>query len=428
MRKKVKMQYSAYSYRPKPPELPEPPLEEPPNEAKSPWRRRGLIGLLIILIGVGGAGACAWFARNENPPTASNRATPTVTTPQLKTVKGRYLFSGTIVLDRLVASEAGSDYSQPFSGMDTFGKFDTGLADLECPVTDSSYHGVKGQENPRFNCSPAWLPELKKYFGIIKLAGNHTYDMGADGFTQTIDRLQQAGIQTVGHHNPHVEKDNCKVVALPVRIQKSDGLEEKGTLPIAFCAFNYKIIFAPEAGEIETIQRYAKIMPVFGLLQAGAEYLTTAGISQQTYARKMIDNGAAFVIANGAHYVQNSEVYKNKLIVYSLGNFIFDQTTYETMRALSIAVNLTANYDENISKWLALSNKCNATARQDNCLEEAERQALSKINLQLEFEPIGSSGGVRQITKKADATLQKAIETRLNWAQTTNQLGSKYQI
>jgi poly-gamma-glutamate synthesis protein (capsule biosynthesis protein) len=377
---------------------------------------------IILLAGIG-AGAYALLGRDNNTPNVIDKITQTVTEPQPKTVKARYLISGTIVLDRVVASEAGSDYAQPFSQLNTLGEFDEGIADLECPVTDSPFVAVKGAEIPRFNCQPHWLPELKKHFGIVKLAGNHTYDMGASGFTQTIERLQNAGIQTVGHHNPHVEKDNCKVVAFPVRIQKSDGKEEQGILPIAVCAFNYKILFSPDAGEMEVIQRYAKIMPVFGLLQAGAEYIPTASEQQRSYARKIIDNGASFVIANGTHYVQDSEVYKNKLIVYSLGNFIFDQTDYETMRAVSIAVELSANYDDNVKKWLALSAQCNATAREDNCLAEAEKQKLSKISLKLKFEPIGTSGGVRRITTRAYATMQKAIEERLDWSQTAKQLG-----
>ena len=296
-----------YNYRPphsKPPEVP----------AKT---RRGLIfglGVLAVLIGAG----LAWFILNRNedkPPTTSQTAAPPAT-PQPTTVKGKYLISGTMVFDRLVASEAGSDLTQPFKYFSGFGDYDTMIADLECPITDSSYHSVKGQENPRFNCSPEWIPQMKKYFGVIKLAGNHTYDMGAAGFTETVDRLQKGGIQTVGHYNPHADKDNCRVVGLPVRVQKSDGKEEKGTMPVAICAFNYKIIFAPEAGEIEAIQKYAKIMPVFGLLQSGAEYIWSAPPEKIKYAHQMIDNGADFVIGNGAHGVQNSEVYKNKLVVY----------------------------------------------------------------------------------------------------------------
>jgi poly-gamma-glutamate synthesis protein (capsule biosynthesis protein) len=417
-RERSNQHYTAYNYRPVRP-AGGPPAAPQPGPKKRSRKKFILLILLILLIG---GGVYALFIRDSQPEIIE-KVTQKVTTPQAKTIKGRYLISGTIVLDRVVASEAGSDYSQPFSQLHTLGEFDEGIADLECPVTDSPFVAVKGAEVPRFNCQPHWLPELKKHYGIIKLAGNHTYDMGASGFTETVQRLQDAGIQTVGHHNPHVEKDNCRVVAFPVRIQKSDGAEEPGTLPIAVCAFNYKILFSPEAGEVEAMQRYAKIMPVFGLLQAGAEYINTAGAQQRTYARKMIDNNASFVIANGTHHVQDSEVYKNKLIVYSLGNFIFDQTDYETMRAVSIAVDISANHDDNVKKWLALAAQCNATAREDNCLAEAEKQKLSKINLQLKFEPIGSSGGVRKITTKANAELQQAIEQRLNWAQTSKQLG-----
>ena len=406
---------SVYNYRP-------PPVKQ--TEPKAKKRRRWPIFLLIaILILAAAAGVYALFFRDKNHPVATTTPSPPAATPQPETIEGKYLVSGTMVFDRLVASEAGDDLTQPFKYFDTLGDYDTMIADLECPITDSSYHSVKGQENPRFNCSPDWIPQMKKYFGVIKLAGNHTYDMGASGFTGTVDRLQKGGIQTVGHYNPHTDTDNCKVVGLPVRVQKSNCKEENATLPVAICAFNYKIIFSPEAGEIEVIQKYAKIMPVFGLLQSGAEYIWSAAPEKITYAHKMIDNGADFVIGNGAHGVQNSEVYKNKLIVYSLGNFIFDQTEPETMRSVSIAVDMSAKYDENLAKWLALGDQCNITAREDNCLKLAQEQGLSRINVSIEFEPIGSTGGVRKITKRADAATQKSIEQRLNWAQTIKQLG-----
>ncbi|HLG91145.1 MAG TPA: CapA family protein, partial [Candidatus Saccharimonadales bacterium] len=394
----------------------------PPQAPKK--RRRGLIALLILVVVLAvGSGAYALFGRDEKQTVISSNTSSPPAAPQPSAIEGKYLISGTMVFDRVVASEAGSDLTQPFKYFDTLGDYDTMIADLECPVTDSSYHSVKGQEQPRFNCSPDWIPQMKKYFGVIKLAGNHTYDMGAAGFTETVNRLQKGGIQTVGHFNPHAEKDNCRVVGLPVRVQESDGKEEKSTLPVAICAFNYKIIWAPEPGEIEAIQKYAKIMPVFGLLQSGAEYVWSAPPEKIKYAHEMIDNGADFVIGNGAHGVQNSDVYKDKLVVYSLGNFIFDQTEYETMRSVSIAVDISAKYDENLAKWLALSAKCNVTAREDSCLAEAEQQGLSKINFNLKYDVIGSSGGVRKITKRADATLQKSIEERLNWAQTIKELG-----
>jgi poly-gamma-glutamate synthesis protein (capsule biosynthesis protein) len=396
----------------------------PKPPAKS-QRKKLFIALAVLLVLVGAGGAYA-LTRGNSKPAASSQppaAAPETAAPQPKSIEGKYLISGTMVFDRLTDTDAGSDLTQPFKYFDTLGAYDTMIADLECPITSSSYHSVKGQDNPRFNCSPKWIPQLKKYFGVIKLAGNHTYDMGADGFTNTVKVLQDGGIQTVGHYNPHIDKDNCRVVGLPVRVENTDDKVTKATLPVAICAFNYKILFAPDPGEIEAIQKYAKIMPVIGLLQSGAEYIYTATPEKITYAHKMIDNGADVVIGNGAHGVQNSEVYKNKLIIYSLGNFVFDQVDPETTRGLSMAVTASAKYDDNLSKWLALGAKCDITARDDDCLKIAQDEGLSKIDLKLKFVPIATSGGAHKITKRADAATQKAIEDRLNWTAVAKELG-----
>ncbi|HEX5395045.1 MAG TPA: CapA family protein [Candidatus Saccharimonadales bacterium] len=388
-------------------------------------RKKLIIAAALLLVVIGGGAAYALTRDNTKTAVTSQSPAPAPepASPQPQSIEGKYLISGTMVFDRLTDTDAGSDLTQPFRYFDTLGTYDTMIADLECPITSSSYHSVKGQDNPRFNCSPKWIPELKKYFGVIKLAGNHTYDMGADGFTETVKRLQDAGIQTVGHYNPHIDKDNCRIVGLPVRVENSDKKVSKATLPVAICAFNYKILFAPEPGEIEAIQKYAKIMPVFGLLQSGAEYIYTATPEKIKYARQMIDNGADFVIGNGAHGVQNSEVYKDKLIIYSLGNFVFDQVDPETTRGLSMAVTASAKYDDNLSKWLALGSKCDITARDDDCLKTAQDEGLSKIDLKLKFQPVVTSGGAHKITKRADAAQQKAIEQRLNWAALAKQFG-----
>ena len=78
------------------------------------------------------------------------------------------------------------------------------------------------------------------------------------------------------------------------------------------------------------MKKYADIMPVVGLMQVGQEYVAKAGSDQEFVGRSIIDGGAEFVIGNSPHWVQNSDVYKNKLIFYSTGNFIFDQLDKET--------------------------------------------------------------------------------------------------
>ena len=58
-------------------------------------------------------------------------------------------------------------------------------------------------------------------------------------FLQTQKNIEAAGIQTVGNYRPSALEDDCDVMAVPVRVVKTDEKIEKATLPIAFCAFHY---------------------------------------------------------------------------------------------------------------------------------------------------------------------------------------------
>ena len=70
------------------------------------------------------------------------------------------------------------------------------------------------------------------------------------------------------------------------------------------------------------------------LFHWGNEYQQKPRVDQIARARRVIDWGADMVIGNHPHVVQISEVYKEKPIYYSLGNFVFDQNfSKETMEA-----------------------------------------------------------------------------------------------
>ncbi len=69
----------------------------------------------------------------------------------------------------------------------------------------------------------------------------------------------------------------------------------------------------------------------------GVEYRDSAISGQQRLAHAIIDAGADIIIGSHPHWVQNFEVYKDKPIFYSLGNFIFDQThTQETRQSMVV--------------------------------------------------------------------------------------------
>jgi poly-gamma-glutamate synthesis protein (capsule biosynthesis protein) len=317
----------------------------------------------------------------------------------------------------------GYDYSYPFSQLNTFepNKYDAWMTSFECPITDNVVPFATQVSNLVFNCRPEFLPEATKYFQFFDLANNHTGDQqGSKGLESTRQYLDKAGVQYFGSFDPGVTDDICEVVALPVRIEQSDKTEQKAQLPVAMCAWHY-FMRGPEPGEIEHMQQYAKIMPVLAFVEMGVEYQPTASAIQQKIAHAVVDQGPEFVIANNPHWVQNTEVYKGKLIVYATGNFIFDQLEPEEQRSASLDVTMTVPYDQNVGKWVALAKDC--VAFQDSCLATAQKQGLKKIKPHLTYGVVAGQGGYRHLTHKADAATQAAVEQRMNWQQTLKQLG-----
>ncbi len=396
--------------------------------APQPQSHRKKIIALIVVFGLGLVVATAWILFFR-PKAAAPSVTPAAETPAIqsgeapKSVQGKYLFSGTIVMARAVEKYSGGNYAQPFSQFNSFkpDQYDGWLADWECPTDGDTVIPYQQQiANLQFNCRPEWLPQISKYFNVMNLANNHSGDMGEATFIKTQNYLTKAGIQTVGNYDPAVKKDICEVIALPVRVKMPDDSSKKGTLPVAYCAWHY-FFRLPRAGEIETMKPYAEKMPVFGLMHVGVEYQAKADPNQQAVARKIIDNGADFVVGNSPHWVQNSEVYKGKLIAYSTGNFIFDQLESETNRGASIEVSATVNYDENVAKWLELGEQCKK--QYDDCLQKAVDQNLQKIDMKLTYDVVANTSGVRTVTKKAPANIQAAVEQRMNWASVKKELG-----
>lgn len=397
-------------------------LEETPPKKRRWWLL--IIPAVIVVV------ALAWYFLWRDAPVGA----PTESTAieeqapaSPEEVSGRYMFSGTVVLARTVENDAktanGYDYTQPFEKMSTFkpAQYDEWIVDWECPTTDTITLSYAEQvAKTQFNCRPAWLPEFSKYFTAVNLANNHTNDLGVDVFAETKQHLLDSGLQVVGNYDPGEAKDVCEVMALTVHIKRTDGSSEEGELPVAYCAWHY-FFRTPLAGEVEVAKKYAEVMPVFGLMHAGVEYRPTADDIQQAVAHRIIDSGAEFVIGNSPHWIQNSEVYKGKPIFYSTGNFIFDQDETETMRGLNIAVDMSVPYDDNVAAWLELGKQC--TKHKDTCLQQAKQQGLEKIQPTLVYEPIASSTGLHELTRKASPAIQAFAKDRLNWAATKESLG-----
>ena len=73
----------------------------------------------------------------------------------------------------------------------------------------------------------------------------------------------------------------------------------------------------------------------------GDEYQTTHNARQEHLAHKAADNGAKIVIGHHPHVIEDTEIYGESYIAYSLGNFIFDQKfSKNTMEGMLLEIKL----------------------------------------------------------------------------------------
>ncbi len=352
-----------------------------------------------------------------------------VAQPKPVSVKANTLFLGNVYWGRYIndwsmASPLKTAY--PFSRLNEFNResYDAWIAGLECP-TVAGFTQTSAEEDTTlsFNCSPEYLPEAAKWFTAFTLANNHTDNREAAGFEETKKQLDKNGIQYFGHYDPYLKEDACEVIALPVTVTYDDEKTEKKKLPVAMCGF-HGVFKIPPADTIAEIQKYADVMPVVAMPHMGAEYQAAPDALKTTTYRAMIDAGADMVLGDHPHWVQSTESYKGKLIVYSMGNFMFDQQgSTELTRSAAINVVLsTSDVDSSqLASWLKIGESC--AAFKDTCLQQVTDRKLQSLPFEYRYGVVGSNDN-NKIVKPATETEQASILQRLNWTKTMNQLQS----
>jgi poly-gamma-glutamate synthesis protein (capsule biosynthesis protein) len=76
-------------------------------------------------------------------------------------------------------------------------------------------------------------------------------------------------------------------------------------------------------------------------LHWGEEYKRSPTSAQIQIAHQLIDAGADLILGHHPHVVQKIEEYKGGVIVYSLGNFVFDQHRPETKKSIIFKAKLS---------------------------------------------------------------------------------------
>ena len=187
-----------------------------------------------------------------------------------------------------------------------------------------------------FRAHPDRVKYLKEMgVDLALLANNHVYDYGKDAMLDTLDTLTNADIKYFG------AGANLEEAMKPVYV-------ELGGKKVAFVAASRaeKNKMTPQATEeepgilrcydptlfIEVIKEArANADFVVACVHWGTERSTVLEDAQLETARQYIDAGADMIIGSHSHCLQGMEYYNGKPIVYSLGNYWFDEYYEDTM-------------------------------------------------------------------------------------------------
>lgn len=243
------------------------------------------------------------------------------------------LFAGDMMFDRSIrvaTDKNGGDYIFSCLG-DTLQKPDLVVANLEGPITNNSSVSVgsvmSSPENFTFTFPPATAALLFAHnIKLVNLGNNHITNYAAVGVQSTMKYLQEAGVEYFG--DP---------------LEQSVVYKNIRGVPLAFINYNEFEKNSTAALTVAQIKeaRSVGFMPIV-YTHWGVEYAETSPEYVQDLAHQFVDAGAEMVIGSHPHVVEEGEVYKNKMIYYSLGNFIFDQYFSDPVtRGLLLSVDFT---------------------------------------------------------------------------------------
>ena len=351
--------------------------------------------------------------------------------PSPRKVVSRTLSFGDVFWGRYIddwAKETSNPSVYPFSGLSSFNRqeYDAWIANLECPLTDTYIPSAEQDKTLTFSCPKSYTAEAARWFTAFTLANNHSGNQETvNGFAQTQAELSARSIQYFGHFNPKQYNDLCEIVNLPARYILSDGTFKAAAMPIALCGMHY-VFELPDDLALDQIRKYSKVLPTWVYGHMGTEYTTEpSDIQRQTY-RSFIDAGADVVIGNHPHRVQTAESYKGKLIVYSLGNFIFDQLGapeqggYEVQRGMGLGIEITADINQSMLLWTQLSPEC--AIYDDGCIAKADYQGQTRPRYSYRFSIVTSDNSNRGVATKASEEWNKEVLQRLDWDNLVTQL------
>ena len=259
------------------------------------------------------------YAQSSDFPKTISMPTPTATPLKEETKNEEemtFIFAGDAMFGRAVYNKFHDNLREAFEnlGEGFFKNYDIAMLNLEGPIVDYEFTPDTNPNNLIMKF-PKQTKDALLWLGInaVSLANNHTDNQGSKALGFTRETLSAGNITTIG--DPENETDLSKTF-------------QKGKLKITVFAVN----ILANTPQLESLIEEQKNAGAFVIIfpHWGSEYQEIHNKTQENLAHAWIDAGADMVIGSHPHVVQDIERYRTKPIIYSLGNFLFDQTFSES--------------------------------------------------------------------------------------------------
>jgi hypothetical protein len=317
-------------------------------------KRKELSFVLTICLSLIVAIACQMKTVESEELSKSDSATPTTTPAKSKnneplkiSAVGDIMIGSTSINDTFLPPNDGADMLREVTPI--LSKADITFGNLEGPLLEGGKNTKCSPTSTRcfsFRQPTRYGKLLKDAgFDVLSLANNHAGDFGDYGRESTRKTLDALGIKHAGS-----DKEQFSTVYL----------ESKGKI-VAFIGFAHNNL-VPNVNDLAFAKQLVteadkKADIVVVSFHGGAEGAGAQNVPQRTetfgsesrgnlplFSRTVIDAGADLILGHGPHVLRGMEIYKDRLIAYSMGNF----ATYG-MFNLKMENGLTAIFEINIA-------------------------------------------------------------------------------
>ncbi len=219
---------------------------------------------------------------------------------------------------------------------------------FEAPLAgpESGYTGY-----PLFNSPDAIASTFKKTgFDLVVTANNHAFDRGYRGAMRTLEVLKDTGLDTLGTYGSQEESNTFLIKDI------------KG-IKVGYLAYSYGTNGIPipqDKSYCFNLLDRDKILSDLGWLRPqvdvlilvlhwGTEYMHQPEPEQVDMAYEFLNAGADVILGSHPHVIQPLEVIEidqqEKLVVYSMGNFISHQHGVERNSGIILTMKFSKDFD-----------------------------------------------------------------------------------